>query len=178
MCSCCSGRGGAGHDRRGESSRQESQAFPSNNSNPFQSDPIRFHPSKSVACCMAFPLFLHLPFRHWKKNVSIGFSEKGGPVERLHCKRPIPICRLFFKIDLLTYIAALCLTDFIDWRYIHSLVGIFDPACELLPPWKKELYLCTFAPLSSLWPPPPLPKLNVLFIQTVSDWGWGVNCAV
>jgi hypothetical protein len=24
-------------------------------------------------------------------------------------------------------------TDFIDWRYIHSLVGIFDPACELLP---------------------------------------------
>jgi len=40
MCSCWSGRGGAGHDRRGESSRQESQAFPSN---PFQSDPIRFH---------------------------------------------------------------------------------------------------------------------------------------
>jgi hypothetical protein len=40
-------------------------------------------------------------------------------VERLHWKRPIPICRLFFKIYLLTDIAALCLTDFIDWRYIH-----------------------------------------------------------
>jgi hypothetical protein len=27
---------------------------------------------------------------------------------------------------------------------IHSLmVGIFDPVCEMLPPWKKELYLCT-----------------------------------
>jgi hypothetical protein len=64
-------------------------------------------------------------------------------VEGLHCKRPIPICRLFFKIDLLTDIAALCLTDFIDLRYIHSLVSIFDPACELLPPWTKELYLCT-----------------------------------
>jgi hypothetical protein len=105
-----------------------------------------------------------------------------GIVERLHCKRPIPICRLFFKIDLLTYIAALCLTDFREWRYIHSLVGIFDPACELLPPWTKELYLCTVAPLSSLWPPPPLPKLNVLFIQTVSVWGggggWGLNCAL
>jgi hypothetical protein len=74
----------------------------------------------------------------------------GYSVERLHCKRPIPICRLFFIIDLLTYIAALCLTDFIDWRYIHSLVGIFDPACELMPPWTKELYLCTVAPLSSL----------------------------
>jgi hypothetical protein len=72
------------------------------------------------------------------------------PVEGLNCKRPIPICRLFFKIDLLTYIAALCFTDFIDWRYIHSLVGIFDPACELLPPWMKELNLCTVAPLSSL----------------------------
>ncbi len=95
-------------------------------------------------------------------------------IERLHCKRPIPICRLFFKIDLLTDIAALCLTDFIDWRYIHSLVGIFDPACELLRLWTKELYLCTVAPLSSLWPPPSLPKLNVLFIQTVSVWGGGM----
>jgi hypothetical protein len=35
------------------------------------------------------------------------------------------------------------------------MVVIFDPACELLPPWTKELYLCTFAPLPSLWPPPP-----------------------
>jgi hypothetical protein len=27
------------------------------------------------------------------------------------------------------------------------MVGIFDPAWELLPPWTKELYLCTVAPL-------------------------------
>jgi hypothetical protein len=72
-------------------------------------------------------------------------------VEGLNCKRPIPICRLFFKIDLLTDIAALCLTYFIDWRDILSLVGTFDPACELLPPWTKELYLCTVTPLSSLF---------------------------
>jgi hypothetical protein len=32
------------------------------------------------------------------------------------------------------------------------MVGIFDPACKLLPSWTKELYLCTS----------PLPKLNVL----------------
>ncbi len=82
----------------------------------------------------------------------------GSAVEGLNCKKPIPICRLFLKTDLLTDIAALCLTDFVDWRYIHSLVGIFDPACELLPPWTKELYLCTVAPLSSLWPPPPPPQ--------------------
>ncbi len=34
---------------------------------------------------------------------------------------------------------------------IHSLVvGTFDSACELLPQWMKELYLCTVAPLPSL----------------------------
>jgi hypothetical protein len=83
-------------------------------------------------------------------------------------KTPNPTCRLFFKIDLLTNFAALCLTNFIDWRYIHSVVCIFDPDCELLPPWIKEQYLCTDAPLlyflSDL---PPLPKLNVQYIQTV-----------
>jgi hypothetical protein len=114
--------------------------------------------------------------RYCNNGTSINFSiEIPDPlfstVEGLNCKRPIPTCRLFFKIELLTDIAALCLTDFIDWRYIHSLVGIFDPACELLPPWTKELYLCTVAPLqyllSDLLPPSPLPKLNEQFIQTV-----------
>ncbi len=76
-------------------------------------------------------------------------------VEELNCKRPIGFS---FKIDLLTDIATLCLTDFLDWRYIYSLVGIFDPACELLPTWTKELYLFTVAPQSSLWPPPPFPN--------------------
>jgi hypothetical protein len=34
---------------------------------------------------------------------------------------------------------------------IHSLVVvIFEPDCELLPPWTKELYLCTVVPLPSL----------------------------
>ncbi len=57
---------------------------------------------------------------------------------------------------------------------IHSLMaGIFDPACELLPPWTKELSLCTDSPLPSLWPPPPLPKLNVQYVQTVCGCGGG-----
>jgi hypothetical protein len=49
------------------------------------------------------------------------------------------------------------------------MVCIFDPACELLPSWMKELYLCTVAPLlyllSDLLPPLPLP--NVQYIQTM-----------
>jgi hypothetical protein len=56
----------------------------------------------------------------------IGVGVRRRNEEGLNCKRPIPICRLLFKIDLLTDIAALCLTDCIDWRYIHSLVGNLD----------------------------------------------------
>jgi len=49
------------------------------------------------------------------------------------------------------------------------MVGIFDPACELLPQGTKELYLCTVAPLTSLLPP-LFPKQNV---QTVCGSGGG-----
>jgi hypothetical protein len=67
------------------------------------------------------------------------------------------------------------------------MVCIFDPACELLPTWRKELYLFTVAPLlylfSDLLPlaPPPLP--NVQYMQTVCDCGGRgaggmLNCAV
>ncbi len=90
-------------------------------------------------------------------------------MDEWNIKTPNPICRLFFKIDLLTDFAAMCLTDFIDWRYIYSLVCIFDPGCELLLPRMKEQYLCTVAPLLYLLSdlPLPLPKLNVHCIQTV-----------
>ncbi len=49
------------------------------------------------------------------------------------------------------------------------MVGIFDPACELLPPWMRN-YTCVLLPfylLSDLLSPPPLPKLNVQYIKTV-----------
>ncbi len=91
-------------------------------------------------------------------------------------KTPNPISRLFFKIDLFPELAALCLTDFIDWRYIHSLFGIFDPACELLAPWAKGiilLYCCSSIFSLTSHPLPPLPKLNVQYIQTVYVWGGG-----
>jgi hypothetical protein len=48
------------------------------------------------------------------------------------------------------------------------MVCIFDQAYELLPPWTKEQYLCTVAPLlyllSDLLSPLPLP--NVQYMQT------------
>ncbi len=48
----------------------------------------------------------------------------------------------------------MCLTDFIDWRYIHT--------------WYFRPLLRTVAPLSSLWPPPPQTKTIVK--TTFRDW--------
>ncbi len=57
-----------------------------------------------------------------------------------------PICRLFFQLTFLQTCGILF--DRFSRLKIHSLmVCIFGPACELLHPWTKELYLCTVAPL-------------------------------
>ncbi len=65
----------------------------------------------------------------------------------------------------------MCLTDFIDWRYIYSWM-VFST---------QELYLCSVLPLyflSDLSPPPPLPKLNIQYIQTVCGCGGVLSCVV
>jgi hypothetical protein len=59
---------------------------------------------------------------------------------------------------------------------IHSLmVGIFDPAYELLPPWMKELCLCTVPfplyLLSDLLPPPFSNKMYIIYRQCVPGVG-------
>ncbi len=65
-------------------------------------------------------LNFHNFFPSGKKTV----DGKGGMISNIMdewtIKTPNPTCRLFVKIDLLTDFAALCSTDFIDWRYIHS----------------------------------------------------------
>ncbi len=64
------------------------------------------------------------------------------------------------------------------------MVGIFEPACELLPPWTKELlYTCVLLPhLPSLWPPPPFsPSQSKHTFYTDSVWLWGggvLSCVV
>jgi hypothetical protein len=57
------------------------------------------------------------------------------------------------------------------------MVGIFDPACELLPPWTN----CCPSTFSLTSPSLPLPKLNVHAVYTDRVWlgGGGVlNCVV
>jgi hypothetical protein len=88
-------------------------------------------------------------------------------------KTPNPICRLFLK---LTNFEALCLTDFIDWRHIHSWL-VFSTHLLNCCPHGRRNYTCVLLPLYLLsdFPPPlPLPKLNVQYIQTVCGCGgWG-----
>ncbi len=65
---------------------------------------------------------------------------------RMNYKDTNPICRLFFKIDLLTYFAGLCLTDFIDWRYIHSWL-VFSTQFVNCCSHGRRNYTCVLLPL-------------------------------
>ncbi len=94
-------------------------------------------------------------------------------VERLNCKRPIPICRLFLKSDLLTEFAALCLTDFIDWRYIHSLIGwYFRPSLWTVAPMDEGTILVCCCPsiFSLTSSPPPSQTKCTVYMYTDSYW--------
>jgi hypothetical protein len=107
------------------------------------------------------------------------------PMDGWTIKTPNPICRLFFKIDLLTDFAALCWTDFIDWRmwrYIHSWLQFSTQLVNCCPHERRNyVYLCTIALfLLSDLPPSSLPKLNestvhiyTLYRQCVAVGGGG-----
>ncbi len=99
-----------------------------------------------------------------------------SPMDEWTIKTPNPKCQLFFRIGLLTDFAALCITHFIDWRYIHSWLVFSTQLVNCCPPWTKELYLCTVVPLPSFWPHPPSPsQTKCTVIQTVCGCGRGVG---
>jgi hypothetical protein len=87
-----------------------------------------------------------------------------------------PYMSAFLSVDLLTEFAAFCLTDFIDWRYIHSWFVFSTQLVNCCPPWTKELYgtcvllplYCTFFLISS--PLPPFPMYS-LYRQCVTCGG-------
>jgi hypothetical protein len=66
----------------------------------------------------------------------------------------------------------MCLTDFRDWKYIHSWL-VFLTQLGNCYPHERRNYTT---------PPLPLPKVNVQYIQTVCGWGgpgWVVfNCVL
>jgi hypothetical protein len=93
-----------------------------------------------------------------------------------------PICRLFFKTDLLTDFAALCLTDFIGWICIHSWL-VFSTQLVNCCPHGRRNYTCVLLPLYLLFDPPH-PTICTVYTDSVTVGGWwgvvGVvlNCAV
>jgi hypothetical protein len=57
-----------------------------------------------------------------------------------------PYMSAFLSVDLLTDFAAFCLTDFIDWRYIHSWF-VFSTQLVNCCPHGRRNYTCVLLPL-------------------------------
>ncbi len=96
---------------------------------------------------------------------------------------PNPICRLFFQ---LTDFAAFCLTDSIDWRYIHLWFVFSTQLVNCCPHGPMEegiiLVYCCPSTVPSLWPPPPSPSSQcTVYADIVWLWGGGggvLKCTV
>ncbi len=70
-------------------------------------------------------------------------------------KTPNSKCWIFFKIDLLTDFAAFVFNRFYRLEIHSHMVGIFDPACEMLPPMDEGTILVYCCPSTfSLTSPP------------------------
>ncbi len=66
----------------------------------------------------------------------------------------------------------MCLKDFIDWKYLHSLL-VFSTQLVNCWPHERRNYTCVLLPVYLLSDLPPLPKVNVQYIQTVCGCGGG-----
>jgi hypothetical protein len=80
----------------------------------------------------------------------------------------------FFKIDLFADFAALGLTDFIDWRYIHSWLLFSTHLVNCCPHGRRNytFVLLALYHLSDL-PPPPFQTMNSIYRQCVAVRGGG-----
>jgi hypothetical protein len=82
----------------------------------------------------------------------------------------------FLSVDMLTDFAAFCLTDFLDWRYIHSWF-VFSTQLVNCCPHGRRNYTCVLLPLyctfSLTSPSPPPPSQTKCTVYTDSVWVWG-----
>ncbi len=94
---------------------------------------------------------------------------------QMNYKDTKPCMSAFLSVDLLTDFAALCLTDFIDWRYIHSWFVFSTQLVNCCPHGRRD-YTCVLLPLYSTvpspWPPSPSPPSQCT-VYTDSFWLWG-----
>jgi hypothetical protein len=114
------------------------------------------------------PLFLLCPYMY-----SVVRTYHG----RMNYKDTKPYMSAFCKIDLLTDVAALYLTDLIDWRYIHSCL-VFTTLLVNCCPHGQRNYTCVLLPLyllSDLPPLSPFPnKMYSLYRECGCGGGGGV----
>ncbi len=73
------------------------------------------------------------------------------------------VCNRFYRLEIL-----------------HSWLGwYFRPSLRTVAPMDEGTILVYFCPSTFSLTSPPLPKLNVQYVQTVCVWGGGgLNCAV
>ncbi len=92
-----------------------------------------------------------------------------------------PYMSAFLSVDLLTDFAAFCLTDFIDWRYIHSWL-VFSIQLVNCCPHGRRNYTCVLLHLYLLSDPLSLPplsnKMYSIYRQCVAGGGGVLNCTV
>jgi hypothetical protein len=95
------------------------------------------------------------------------------PMDEWTIKTPNPKCQLFFKIYLLTDFAALCLTDFIDWRYIHSWLVFSNQLVNCSPIDEGPIIVYCCPSTFSLTSPPPFQTKCTVHTESVWLWGGG-----
>ncbi len=118
---------------------------------------------------------------HCKKRLAIFPSPAGmsitrfwvaGNHGRMNYKDTKSYMSAFLSVDLLTEFAAFCLTDFIDWRYIHSWFVFSTQLVNCCPHGQRNymvlVYWCP-STVPSLWPPPPSPTSQCT-VYTDSVW--------
>ncbi len=75
------------------------------------------------------------------RHIGLGSIVQGRKHGRMNYKDTKPYMSAFLSVDRLTDFATFCLTDFIDWRYIHSWLVFSTQLVNCCPHKMKELYL-------------------------------------
>jgi hypothetical protein len=79
-------------------------------------------------------------------KVAVNASAEWADHGRMNYKDIKPYMSAFLSVDLLKEFAAFCLTDFIDWRYIHSWFVFLTQLVNCCPHGRRN-YTCLLLPL-------------------------------
>ncbi len=101
--------------------------------------------------------------------------QERGTHGQMKYKDTKPYMSAFLSVHLLTDFATFCLTDFKDWRYIHSWFVFSTQLVNCCPHGRRNytlLVYCCPSTVPSLWPPSPSPP-SQWTLYTDSVWLWG-----